>query len=44
VAAARRDRGGSLTRIELAHAEPVGTFTGWRAQRPVVQWSVVKGG
>jgi precorrin-6Y C5,15-methyltransferase (decarboxylating) len=44
VAAARRDLGGSLTRIAVAHAEPIGTFTGWRAQMTVVQWSVVKGG
>jgi precorrin-6Y C5,15-methyltransferase (decarboxylating) len=42
-AAARDARGGTLTRIDLAHAEPVGTFTGWRAQMTVVQWSAVKG-
>jgi precorrin-6Y C5,15-methyltransferase (decarboxylating) len=41
-AAARDARGGTLTRIDLAHAEPVGTFTGWRAQMTVVQWSVRK--
>ena len=30
-------------RIELAHAEPLGGFTGWQPQRPVVQWSTTKG-
>jgi precorrin-6B C5,15-methyltransferase / cobalt-precorrin-6B C5,C15-methyltransferase len=43
VAAARDARGGNLTRIDIAHAEPVGRFTGWRAQMTVVQWSVTKG-
>ena len=42
VAAARAERGGTLTRIEISHAEPVGGFTGWRAQMPVVQWSARK--
>ena len=42
VAQARAQRGGTLTRIELSHAEPLGGFTGWRAQRPVVQWAVTK--
>lgn len=40
--AARVARGGSLTRIEIAHAQPLGGFTGWRAQMPVVQWAVSK--
>ncbi len=31
--------GGSLTRIEIAHAEPLGRMRGWRALRPVTQWS-----
>jgi precorrin-6Y C5,15-methyltransferase (decarboxylating) len=43
VAAARREHGGSLTRIDIAHAEPLGAFSGWRAQMTVVQWSVTKG-
>ncbi|CAA9510152.1 MAG: Precorrin-6Y C(5,15)-methyltransferase [decarboxylating], partial [uncultured Solirubrobacteraceae bacterium] len=43
VAAARAVHGGTLTRIEISHAEPVGGFTGWRAQMPVVQWSAIKG-
>ncbi|QEC47030.1 precorrin-6y C5,15-methyltransferase (decarboxylating) subunit CbiE [Baekduia soli] len=42
-AAARDVHGGTLTRIDLAHAEPVGTFTGWRAQMTVIQWATVKG-
>ncbi len=42
VAAARAAHGGTLTRIDIAHAEPVGTFTGWRAQMTVVQWSATK--
>jgi precorrin-6Y C5,15-methyltransferase (decarboxylating) len=40
--AARAEHGGDLTRIEIAHAEPLGAFTGWRAQMPVVQWSASK--
>jgi precorrin-6Y C5,15-methyltransferase (decarboxylating) len=39
---ARAARGGTLTRIEVAHAEPIGGFTAWRAQMPVVQWSATK--
>ena len=42
VARARAERGGTLTRLEISHAEPLGGFTGWQAQRPVVQWSVTK--
>jgi precorrin-6B C5,15-methyltransferase / cobalt-precorrin-6B C5,C15-methyltransferase len=42
VVAARAAMGGTLTRIEIAHAEPLGGFTGWRAQMPVVQWAVTK--
>nr|MBA2637551.1 precorrin-6Y C5,15-methyltransferase (decarboxylating) subunit CbiT [Solirubrobacterales bacterium] len=40
--AACNHHGGTLTRIDVAHAEPVGGFTGWRAQMTVVQWSAVK--
>jgi precorrin-6Y C5,15-methyltransferase (decarboxylating) len=36
--AARAAHGGELTRIEIAHAEPLGAYTSWRAQRAVVQW------
>ncbi|SDP92268.1 precorrin-6Y C5,15-methyltransferase (decarboxylating) [Rhodoferax sp. OV413] len=31
--------GGSLLRIDLAHAAPLGTMRGWSPVRPVVQWS-----
>jgi len=34
--------GGTLTRIEIGHAQPVGGFTGWRPQMPVVQWAATK--
>lgn len=34
-------RGGSLMRIELARAGPLGRMRGWVAERPVVQWRVV---
>ncbi|MDW4496476.1 precorrin-6y C5,15-methyltransferase (decarboxylating) subunit CbiE [Sulfitobacter sp. D35] len=33
-------RGGTLLRIELSEAAPLGSRTGWRAAYPVVQWSV----
>lgn len=35
-------RGGSLLRIELATAAPLGRMRGWDAARPVVQWSVTR--
>ena len=34
----RAKRGGDLVQISVAHAEPVGRFTGWRAAMPIVQW------
>ncbi|MFJ2023750.1 precorrin-6y C5,15-methyltransferase (decarboxylating) subunit CbiE [Streptomyces sp. NPDC087897] len=34
--------GGDLVRIAVAHAVPVGGFTGWRQAMPVTQWSVTK--
>ncbi|WP_280697509.1 precorrin-6y C5,15-methyltransferase (decarboxylating) subunit CbiE [Kitasatospora sp. GP82] len=37
-----RGHGGELLRLAVAHAVPVGTFTGWRQAMPVTQWSVVK--
>jgi len=40
--AAHAAHGGSLTRIELSHAEPLGSLTGWKPQRPVVQWTAAK--
>jgi precorrin-6B C5,15-methyltransferase / cobalt-precorrin-6B C5,C15-methyltransferase len=36
---ARARYGGSLLRIGLSHAEPLGAFEAWRPQMPVVQWS-----
>lgn len=35
-------RGGSLLRIELSEAAPLGRKRGWRASFPVVQWSVTR--
>ncbi|MEF0941547.1 precorrin-6y C5,15-methyltransferase (decarboxylating) subunit CbiE [Rhizobium sp. BR 362] len=35
-------RGGSLIRIDITRAAPVGTMTGWRPAMPVTQWSWVK--
>ena len=34
--------GGGLLRIEIAHADPLGSFHGWRPVLPVTQWSVTK--
>ncbi len=34
--------GGTLMRIEIARAEPLGGKTGWRAAMPVTQWAWVK--
>jgi precorrin-6Y C5,15-methyltransferase (decarboxylating) len=34
--------GGELTRLEISHAEPLGGFSTWRPQLPVVQWSARK--
>ena len=34
--------GGGLLRIEIAHADPLGSFHGWRPALPVMQWSVTK--
>lgn len=34
--------GGTLLRIELAEAAPLGAKRGWKAQYPVVQWAVVR--
>ena len=35
-------QGGSLLRIELADAGPLGQKRGWQPQRPLVQWSVTR--
>ena len=42
LATAAGERGGRLIRLDLAHAEPLGRFTGWRPQRPITQWSATK--
>lgn len=34
--------GGALTSIQIAHADPIGAFHGWRPARPIVQWSATK--
>jgi precorrin-6Y C5,15-methyltransferase (decarboxylating) len=34
--------GGSLTRLSVAHAAPVGGFTGWKPAMPVTLWSVTR--
>lgn len=34
--------GGELTRHHVEHAAPIGSFTGWKPARAVVQWSVRK--
>ncbi|MFD4573899.1 precorrin-6y C5,15-methyltransferase (decarboxylating) subunit CbiE [Streptomyces sp. NPDC058417] len=39
---AYRRHGGDLTRLAVAHAVPVGGFTGWRQAMPVTQWAVEK--
>ncbi|MEU5980434.1 precorrin-6y C5,15-methyltransferase (decarboxylating) subunit CbiE [Streptomyces sp. NPDC047315] len=42
LADAHRRHGGELVRLAVAHAVPVGGFTGWRQAMPVTQWAVVK--
>ncbi|MEB8344127.1 precorrin-6y C5,15-methyltransferase (decarboxylating) subunit CbiE [Streptomyces endophyticus] len=39
-----RSHGGELVKLSVAHAVPVGGFTGWRQAMPVTQWSVTKTG
>lgn len=34
--------GGTLTRIAIQRAEPIGRFLGWRSLAPITQWTVVK--
>lgn len=40
--AARAVYGGELVRLEVSHAEPIGSFTAWRPALGVVQWSAEK--
>ncbi|MEI5102517.1 precorrin-6y C5,15-methyltransferase (decarboxylating) subunit CbiE [Streptomyces sp. PmtG] len=39
---AYRRHGGDLVRLAVAHAVPVGGFTGWRQAMPVTQWAAQK--
>jgi precorrin-6Y C5,15-methyltransferase (decarboxylating) len=34
--------GGELTRHHVEHAAPIGSFTGWKPARAIVQWAVTK--
>jgi|SRR5271166_1371494 len=34
--------GGELVQVAVAHAEPVGRFSGWRVTMPIAQWRWVK--
>jgi precorrin-6Y C5,15-methyltransferase (decarboxylating) len=35
-------RGGELISVQIARADPVGPYHGWRAAMPVTQWSITK--
>ncbi|MGU9962425.1 MAG: precorrin-6y C5,15-methyltransferase (decarboxylating) subunit CbiE [Candidatus Puniceispirillales bacterium WSBS_2018_MAG_OTU23] len=37
-----QSRGGELSRIAIARAEPIGEFNGWRPLMPVTQWTLTK--
>ncbi len=37
-----QQHGGSLTRIEIARASPIGRMNGWRPAMPVTQWRWIK--
>lgn len=41
-AQAQAAHGGTLLRLEMAEAAPLGSRRGWKAAYPVVQWSVVR--
>jgi precorrin-6B C5,15-methyltransferase / cobalt-precorrin-6B C5,C15-methyltransferase len=36
------EHGGELTRVQVEHASPLGSFTVWRPALAVVQWSGTK--
>lgn len=40
--AAQARHGGSLLRLDLAEARPLGRMRGWQPARPVVQWAVTR--
>ena len=37
---AQAEQGGRLTRLAIAHAEPLGDLTGWRPSMPITQWEL----
>jgi precorrin-6Y C5,15-methyltransferase (decarboxylating) len=37
---AQAEQGGRLKRLSLAHAEPLGGFTGWRPAMPITQYEL----
>ncbi|MDP8968710.1 MAG: cobalamin biosynthesis bifunctional protein CbiET, partial [Actinomycetota bacterium] len=37
---AQAEQGGRLKRLAIAHAEPLGGFTGWRPAMPVTQYEL----
>ncbi len=39
---AYRTYGGDLNRISVEVVDPIGTYLGWKALRPVVQWAAIK--
>ncbi len=41
--ALRSSYGGELSRLSIAHAEPVGPYHGWKTAMPVTMWSIAKG-
>jgi precorrin-6Y C5,15-methyltransferase (decarboxylating) len=34
--------GGELTRLHVEHAEPLGSFRGWKPSRAIIQWAATK--
>jgi len=35
-------QGGELTRLHVEYAAPIGSFTGWRPSRAIMQWALTK--
>ncbi len=40
--AAAKEHGGTLRRVEVQHARPLGGFTAWQPRLPIVAWSAVR--
>lgn len=40
--ALHKEHGGTLVKLNIARAEPVGRLTGWKPLMPVTQWALVK--